>query len=199
MAGRRADWLKWRHQLFSGQAPGLLWRRRSGLHQRRGRRRRLCSIRIHGQGSDKYENVRLGINGRLDTLQAAILLVKLKRFPEEIVARQKVAAMYTERLRNVVRTPVVPEGLVSAWAQYSIESEDRALCQKALQEAGVPTAIYYPIPIHLQKSMAGLGHAPGDFPVSERAADRIFSLPMHPYLEEKDIDLIAGVIRKTLA
>ena len=149
----------------------------------------LRSIRGHGQGSDKYENVRIGINGRLDTLQAAILLAKFAIFPEEIDLRQEVARRYNELLAGSVTTPEIPEGCKSAWAQYSIlvrNSAERSDLMAKLKDAGIPTAIYYPKPLHCQRAFAGLGYKEGDFPVSEDCARRIFSLPMHPYLAAGD-------------
>jgi UDP-2-acetamido-2-deoxy-ribo-hexuluronate aminotransferase len=146
---------------------------------------RLKSIRVHGQGSDKYENVRIGINGRLDTLQAAILLPKLKALPGEMKARQRVAERYSSGLGNVVETPHVPEGYTSAWAQYSVLCDDRDGVQATLKEAGIPTAIYYPKPLHMQGAYVSLGQGQGSFPESERAAQRIISLPLHPYLDEE--------------
>ncbi len=155
----------------------------------------LKSIRNHGQGGDRYEHVRLGINGRLDTLQAAILLAKLEIFDQEVVARQDLARRYSEGLADVVKVPHLTPGCTSVWAQYSVESEARAAILARLQEAGVPTAIYYPKPLHLQEAFQGLGYGPDDFPVSEAAATRIFSLPMHPYLEKADQERIIAVIR----
>jgi UDP-2-acetamido-2-deoxy-ribo-hexuluronate aminotransferase len=153
----------------------------------------LISIRNHGQGGDRYEHVRLGINGRLDTLQAAVLLAKLEIFDQELAARQEVARRYQEGLQGLVKTPMVAPGCTSAWAQYSVESPDRAHLLARLQGGGVPTAIYYPIPLHLQAVFQGLGYGPGDFPVSEAAAARIFSLPMHPYLAPADQERIIEV------
>ena len=150
----------------------------------------LRSIRIHGQGSHKYENVRIGINGRLDTLQAAILLAKLEIFPQEVAARQEVANRYSKALGSIVKVPFVSPDCTSVWAQYSVLSDDRLALQERLKVAGVPTAIYYPKPLHLQEAFASLNHKPGDFPVSERAASRIFSLPMHPYLTSDDQERI---------
>jgi UDP-2-acetamido-2-deoxy-ribo-hexuluronate aminotransferase len=152
----------------------------------------LRSIRIHGQGSQKYENVRLGINGRLDTLQAAILLAKLEIFDQEVADRQKVAQRYREALKTVVTPPYVASECTSVWAQYSVLSEQRTALLQKLQAAGIPTAIYYPLPLHLQGAFAHLGHKPGDFPTSEGIAARIFSLPMHPYLTAADQDYIVG-------
>lgn len=157
---------------------------------------KLVSIRVHGQGRDKYENVRIGLNGRLDTLQAAILLEKLAVFPEEIEARQHIAEHYNTRLRGLIETPSVPKGRSSAWAQYSVLALRRSEIQAALRDAGIPTAIYYPIPLHLQMAFATLGHKPGDFPCAERIASQIFSLPMHPYLSDQDMDLIVATIRR---
>jgi UDP-2-acetamido-2-deoxy-ribo-hexuluronate aminotransferase len=154
----------------------------------------LRSIRVHGQGTNRYENVRLGLNGRLDTLQAAILLVKLEIFAEEVAARQAVARRYSEALPAVVEVPYVAPQRTSVWAQYSVLSDRRPELQEKLQNAGIPSAIYYPLPLHLQGAFAHLGHKAGDFPVSERISGRILSLPMHPYLPEKDQDEIIGVI-----
>ena len=159
----------------------------------------LRSIRVHGQGSDKYDNVRIGINGRLDTLQAAILLAKFPIFPEEMDLRQEVAARYNELLAGAVATPVVPDGYRSAWAQYSILARDdaeRASLMAKLKEAGIPTAIYYPKPLHQQTAFAGMGYGAGDFPVSEACAARIFSLPMHPYLAAGDQNRIAALFKR---
>ena len=158
----------------------------------------LTSIRNHGQGTDRYDNVRLGINGRLDTLQAAVLLAKLEIFDAEVAGRQEIAQRYHDGLRDVVVVPEVALGFSSIWAQYSVESEARADIMDRLKEAGVPTAIYYPKPLHLQEVFRGLGYRPGDFPVSEAAAARIFSLPMHPYLEKDDQDRIIGIVREAV-
>jgi dTDP-4-amino-4,6-dideoxygalactose transaminase len=159
---------------------------------------RLRSVRIHGMGADKYDNIRIGINGRMDTIQAAVLLAKFEIFPEELDHRQTIAGRYTQGLKGVA-VPAVPEGLLSAWAQYSVLAEDarhRETLQSRLQAAGVPTAVYYPIPLHLQTAYRPLGGRPGDFPVAEDCAARIFSLPMHPYLAPGDqtriTDIFAG-------
>jgi dTDP-4-amino-4,6-dideoxygalactose transaminase len=160
------------------------------------------SLCVHGQGSHKYENVRIGINGRLDTLQAAILHAKLDVFPEEIELRQKVATKYNQllsALSNGLVVPHVPPEYQSVWAQYSVLSKDeknRSELQDRLKEAGIPTAIYYPKPLHLQTAFKDLGYKAGDFPVSEDCAGRIFSLPMHPYLSAEDQQQIAKVIRQ---
>jgi dTDP-4-amino-4,6-dideoxygalactose transaminase len=152
----------------------------------------LKSLRVHGAGNHKYDNIRIGVNGRLDTLQAAILLAKLSVFPDEVERRQEVAKRY-EKLFGAsdcrVISPRTPEGYKSVWAQYSIlaeRAEARSVAQETLNKAGIPTAIYYPRPLHLQTAFADLGYKPGSFPVSESCANRIFSLPMHPYLKEED-------------
>jgi len=154
----------------------------------------LRSIRVHGQGSHRYENVRIGINGRLDTMQAAILLVKLDIFDQEVAARQQVARDYSQALQDLVQVPYLAPGRTSVWAQYSVLSDDRTALMEKLQGAGIPTAIYYPRPLHLQGAFAHLGHRQGEFPVSERIAELIFSLPMHPYLQGSDQErIIAGL------
>ncbi len=158
---------------------------------------RLDSIRVHGKGKEKYDNVRIGLNARIDTIQAAILLAKLAVFPRELEARRRLADRYTRGLEGRVGTPWVPEGQRSAWAQYSVLSDDRDALRGALQAQGIPTAIYYPKPLHLQTAYAGLGHRPGDLPVSEAAAARIFSLPMHAYLTEEQSDEIVRALRET--
>ncbi len=159
------------------------------------------SIRVHGKGNHKYENVRVGINGRLDTMQAAILLAKFDIFSEEIELRNQVASRYTEPLRLLesLITPDIPYGYKSAWALYSVLARDeqhRSAFQKRLRETGVPTAVYYPKPLHLQKAFAFLGYKEGDFPESEDCSRRIFSLPMHPYLNEEEQQLITEVLLK---
>jgi len=161
------------------------------------------SVRIHGKGGHKYDNVRIGINGRLDTLQAAILNAKFELFPEEISLRQEVAGRYNELLSQgrpaeiALQTPTTPSGYLSVWAQYSLlaQNEDqRSQIQQRLKDAGIPTAVYYPLPLHLQTAFSGLQYEKGSFPVSEDFSKRIFSLPMHPYLEADEQQRIADVI-----
>lgn len=156
---------------------------------------KMISIRIHGKGSHKYETLRLGINGRLDTLQAAVLLAKLEVFPQELKARQRIAMTYNKGLESIVEVPVIPDGFISAWAQYSILTERRAVVQANLHKRGIPTAIYYPTPLHLQPVFAYLGYKEKDFPVAEATAKRILSLPMHPYLTDAEIEEIVEGIR----
>jgi len=159
---------------------------------------KLISVRIHGKGSDKYDNVRVGLNARMDTLQAAILLPKLEVFPDELRARQQTAQTYTELLtvhRSQFTAPYIPDGYKSAWAQYSILSDQRQKTQMELKDAGIPTAIYYPKPLHLQTTFTTLGYSAGDLEVSEAVARKIFSLPMHPYLAEEEIQKIIAALK----
>jgi len=158
----------------------------------------LKSIRVHGKGDHKYDNVRTGINGRLDTMQAAILLEKLAIFPGEIINRERVAYEYTSKLGDNLITPFVPEGFRSVWAQYSVlaaDSGERENIQKVLKENNIPSVIYYPKPLHLQTAYSDLKYNTEDFPVSEKIASIIFSLPMHPYIESAEISKIVNVIR----
>ncbi len=159
----------------------------------------LVSLRVHGQGSDKYENVAVGINGRMDTLQAAIMLPKLEIFPEELRLRQAAAERYTELLRDVVETPGIPGGCVSAWAQYTVRTDRREALLEGLKARGVPAMIYYRIPLHLQPVFRHLGYAAGSMPASEAAAASVLSLPMHPYLDEATLSQVAGAVRDALA
>ena len=159
------------------------------------------SIRVHGQGVDRYENVRLGMTGRLDALQAAILIPKIGIFQDELNERQRVASTYENFISHSeleVTTPKVPKGYFSAWAQYSVLAPDQAKRQiilDRLKAAGVPTMIYYNKPLHLQKALSSLCYKEGDFPVSEQASKRIFSLPMHPYLDENSISTIVEAMK----
>lgn len=156
----------------------------------------LRSIRVHGQGRSRYENVRIGLNGRLDTLQAAVLLEKLRIFPEELELRQSVASRYSEALSSAYAVPDVAKGCISAWAQYSLLHPRRDAVIAQLQAAGIPTAIYYPVPLHLQTAFQYLGYQKGDLPISERIAMEIFSVPMHPYLDADTQDkIIAALLR----
>lgn len=156
------------------------------------------SVRVHGQGKDKYDNVRIGINGRFDTIQAAVVLAKLEIFEDEIVERNRVAEMYSERLSEYIQTPQVHDGNVSVWAQYTLVAESeqqKEAIQSALSEAEIPSANYYPIPMHLSTAYAGLGYHEGDLPVCEKLSKCVFSIPMHAYLDEPTIDRICNVIK----
>ena len=156
------------------------------------------SIRVHGGGVDKYDNVRVGINGRLDTLQAAILLEKLEIFKEdEIDLRNKIAGYYKSNLADKYKAPHIPEGYISSWAQYSIlatSSVERDKVMKLLDSKDIPSVIYYRIPLHLQKVFKDLDYKKGDFIVSEKIATQIFSIPMHPYLKEGKQNQILEVL-----
>ena len=180
------------------------------------------SYRVHGKGQFKYDNVRIGLNSRLDTLQAAILQVKFKAFADyELDAVNEVAARYSERLQGLA-TPVVPEGFRSSWAQYTVRFSDRAqrdLVQATLKAADIPSMVYYPKPMHLQTAFAqtpdqvgGDGRKVGGdgrhvipgltgnlCPVATSLCDRVLSLPMHPYMTVEDIDTICAAIRRALA
>jgi len=160
----------------------------------------LHSLRVHGQGKDKYDNVRIGMTGRLDTIQAAILLEKLKIFPDEIAARNKVAERYTAALKNIVTTPHVPDGHVSTWAQYTVALPDGTEHRKKLQEhlktADIPTAIYYPRPLHRQEVYSKYPVVGGALPSTEIVMHQVLSLPMHPYLDEATQDKIIDEVRK---
>jgi dTDP-4-amino-4,6-dideoxygalactose transaminase len=152
------------------------------------------SVRVHGEGASRYEYARIGINSRLDTIQAAILLAKLEVFAEEIRMRQRVADAYNSRLGNAVKTPKIIDGAQSTWAQYTIEVDDRDGFRAHLADQGVPTAIYYPIPLHLHAPYASYPVAPGGLPVTEAAAGRVVSLPMHPDMPEADIDRVVAAV-----
>ena len=150
------------------------------------------SLRVHGQGEDKYDNVRIGMNARLDTLQAAILLAKLEIFADEIEARQRAAARYDALLADLTATPFLREEATSTWAQYTIRSTDRDGLRKRLTAAGIPTAVYYPRPLHRQTAYRDFPVAEGGCPVAERAATEVLSLPMHPYLNATTQERIAA-------
>lgn len=154
----------------------------------------LRSIRVHGAGTDKYDNVRLGLNGRLDTLQAAILLVKLTVFADEIERRQAVAARYGRLLADAVTVPAVPEGARSAWAQYTVRVPERDAVAAALGAAGVPTAVYYPVPLHRQQAYRHHPVGAGGMAETDRACAEVLSLPMHPYLGEADQDRVVEAL-----
>jgi dTDP-4-amino-4,6-dideoxygalactose transaminase len=162
----------------------------------------LRSIRVHGQGSDKYDNVRLGLTGRLDTMQAAILIEKLRIFEDEIAARNKVADRYARALGNVVTVPRLAAGCTSVWAQYTIRlprGTDRDAFAAALKAQGVPTAIYYPKSIHQQTAYRDFPVADGGLPVSERLSADVIALPMHAYLDEATQDRVIAAVRDAVS
>ncbi len=153
---------------------------------------RLRSIRAHGKGGDKYDIVRVGLNARLDTMQAAILLAKLDVFEDELAAREDLARRYDRRLGDIADIPSRPAGLTSAWAQYTLKLDHRDAVAAALKAAGIPTAIYYPMPMHLQTAYREYGEGMGSIPVAESLCPRVLSLPMHPYMEAEEADYICN-------
>jgi len=156
------------------------------------------SIRQHGKGVDRYDIDRVGMNGRFDTIQAAVLLAKLTVFADEIDKRQRVAKRYSEKLSGVVTTPDIPIHAISAWAQYSILTDKRSRLIDTLKQEGIPTAIYYPRPMHLQPAYRAYGGGEGSLNVSEDICHRIVSLPMHAYLDEATIDRIADAVLRAV-
>jgi dTDP-4-amino-4,6-dideoxygalactose transaminase len=154
----------------------------------------LLSLRMHGQGSDRYEHIHIGMNSRLDTIQAAILIEKLKIFPDEIDARNRIAKRYNDAFAgsNRIKSPAVIAGATSTWAQYTLQVENRTKFQADLKEAGVPTAVYYPIPLSRQKAYGHYLSAPT--PVSEDLAAKVVSLPMHPYMDDATQDRIIKAV-----
>ena len=165
----------------------------------------MASYRVHGKGDNKYDNVRIGLNSRLDTLQAAILLVKLRAFDGEVERVNEAARHYTQLLKDYVPTPVIPEGFRSSWAQYTLRLADEAQrthLQEALKQAGIPSMVYYPKPMHQQtafkkNSTQGL-LVNSSCPTADRLCSTVLSLPMHPYLEPSDIEFICSTLIKSL-
>jgi dTDP-4-amino-4,6-dideoxygalactose transaminase len=153
----------------------------------------LKSLRTHGTGSHKYEHVHIGLNSRLDTVQAAVLREKLKIFPKEMIERQKVAALYTELLSKDVIVPSVEANKVSAWAQYTIRTKGRSDLQRWLKQSGIPSAVYYPIPLNEQEAYSKFPSF-GPLTISKNLSEEVLSLPMHPYLEEEQIKFICDQI-----
>lgn len=159
----------------------------------------LRSYRIHGKGESKYDNVRIGMNSRLDTLQAAVLKVKLKAFAQgELDAVNRVARQYTNQLADIVTTPVVLDGFYSSWAQYTIQLPDRTVrdaLQQYLKEKGIPSMVYYSKPMHAQKAFAQIDYSDYKYDVTNRLCDTVLSLPMHPYLSDEDVELVVGTLK----
>jgi len=153
------------------------------------------SICLHGKGDAKYDVVRIGVNSRLDTIQAAVLLPKLAAFPEELERRHAVASAYIERLRNHVATPIAAgEQERFAWAQFTIKVDNRASVQAHLKEAGIPSNVYYPLPMHLQPAYREFGEGEGSLPAAERLSQIVLSLPMHPYLSAPEVELVCDAV-----
>lgn len=158
----------------------------------------LRAIRTHG-GVARHHHTHVGINGRLDTMQAAVVLEKLKFFDEEVEEKNKLAAFYTKELSGMCKTPAIREGFTHVFAQYTLQVDDRQRLQSALKEAGVPSAVYYPKCLHEQPVFEDLGYKIGDFPHSENAAQKVLSLPMHPYLTDEEKDKIVSSIKTQFA
>lgn len=160
------------------------------------------SLRVHGKGSFKYDNVQIGVNSRLDTIQAAILIPKFKAFKDyELEDINKAAQLYTEKLKNVVKTPITPEGYTSSWAQYTLildNKEQRDGLQAHLKEQGIPSMVYYPKALHDQSAYKHLDYKDESSPVSEMLAECVLSLPIHPYIEKEDIEKVADAVKKFL-
>jgi dTDP-4-amino-4,6-dideoxygalactose transaminase len=160
----------------------------------------LKSLRVHGQGTDKYDNVRIGMTSRLDTIQAAVLIEKLKIFADEIAVRNEVARRYADGLQDVVLVPTVPEGLTSVWAQYTIrvKPDRRERFAAALKAQGVPTAIYYPKPLHRLEAYRQFPVVDNGIPVTDQLAEEVISLPMHAYLDAPAQDRVIEAVRAAL-
>ena len=163
------------------------------------------SYRVHGKGTDKYDNVRIGMNSRLDTVQAAILQVKLRAFDKEVESVNEAARHYTELLKDKVKTPIIPEGFGSSWAQYTIQlptEEKRNALQAALKEAGIPSMVYYPKPMHQQTAFQDaqciMHNEQLNCDVAEKLCRTVLSLPMHPYMEPSDIEHICSTLLASL-
>ncbi len=156
---------------------------------------RMRQIRVHGQDR-RYHHPILGVNGRMDTLQAAILLAKLEIFADEVEARSRIGARYSELLQDAVVTPYIEPYGTSVYAQYTFQVTGREEVQKKLQEQGIPTAVHYPVPLHLQPVFIGLDLRQGSFRVAETAAERVMSLPMHPYLAEEDLVTVSAAVKE---
>lgn len=160
----------------------------------------LRSYCVHGKGSSKYDNVRIGMNSRLDTLQAAVLLAKFPVFAEkELDWMQGIAAKYTEQLKDAVKTPVIKDGFYSSWAQYTIRLSDRAQrdgLQAYLKGQGIPSAVYYQKPMHRQAAFAGHGYDDGDYPVTNMCSETVLSLPFHPYMTQEEILMVCGAVKQ---
>ncbi len=159
---------------------------------------RLSCLRIHGQGAHQYDIVRIGRNARMDTIQAAVLLVKLETFADDLARRETVAARYRAGLRDVVSVPLHPAGVACAWAQYTLRVEDRDGLRSRLQAQGIPTGVYYPRPLHLQPAFLRWSEGPGSLPVSEALCGHVLSLPVHPELDDATVDRVIEAVRAAL-
>ena len=162
----------------------------------------LRSYRVHGKGSSKYDNVRIGMNSRLDTLQAAVLLAKFPTFIEkELDWMQSISIQYTEQLKEIVTTPFIKDGFYSSWAQYTIQVSDKTVrdgLQAYLKGQGIPSAVYYQKPMHRQLAFKGNEYDDNDYPVASKLSEVVLSLPFHPYMKEEEITLVANAVKEYL-
>jgi len=158
--------------------------------------KKLKILRIHGQNKKNYHKY-IGIGGRLDTIQAAILLSKLKFFPKELIARKKVADYYTKKIYNIIKKPIIKKNRTSAWAQYTIRVKDRDKLQKKLKKKGIPTAVFYPVPLHLQKCFKYLNYKKIT-PIAEKISNQVLSIPINPFLKKKELDYIITELNKSI-
>lgn len=154
----------------------------------------LRSYRVHGKGTDKYDNVRIGLNSRLDTIQAAILLEKLVVFPQELVNRNRISEAYSEKLSHAFEVPNIPDGYTSSWAQYTLKHDKRTELMSKLTSSSIPSVVYYARNMHRQSAFAGSYQYERNFLIADKLTERVFSLPMHPYLEVQDVDRVCKTL-----
>ena len=154
-------------------------------------------MRVHGQNK-RYYHKYIGMGGRLDTIQAAILLAKLPYYSQELLGRQKVAKKYTDELSIKIKTPLIKKNRTSAWAQYTLRVSDRDILQANLKNNGIPTAVYYPMPLHLQECFQNLNYKKGDFPISEKASNEVMSLPMNAFLTNDQVGYVISMILENI-
>ena len=160
----------------------------------------LNSFRVHGKGKEKYDNVRLGMNSRLDTMQAAFMLEKLAIYADELEARQKIANTYTNALGDLIATPIIPDNYTSVWAQFTLtaqSTQDRNTLMTALKQADIPSMVYYPKPLHKQEAFTKYITADLDLQTSDQLSERVFSIPMHPYLSQEDQSHVIQTLHET--
>lgn len=162
---------------------------------------KIHSIRVHGQGTSRYDNIRIGLNARMDTIQAAVILSKLEIFEEEIRQRQKIAKQYSEELQDCFRLPVIPDDCLSAWAQFTLQAKDeeqRNFIIQKMKEFDIPIMVYYILPLHMQTAFKYLNYNEKDLPVCAEFCKKVFSVPMHPYLSEDDVSFICDKLKSCI-
>lgn len=162
---------------------------------------KIHSIRVHGQGSSRYDNIRIGLNGRMDTMQAAVILSKLEIFEEEIAKRQLVAKHYFENLEGYFRLPIIPDNCLSAWAQFTLQAKDeehRDYIINKMKEYDIPIMVYYILPLHMQTAFKYLNYDADKLPVCAEFSKKVFSVPMHPYLTEADVSFICEKLKSCI-